>query len=365
MIADCRLDVDPRPPSRLRLSYNPSVTFRLLVLVLAAVTLVLPLPSTWVERAYSTTIFPRIQPLVTRASNLTAIAWFDVLVVGVSLLFVARGIADLRSRGLLPASVRIVWRLLTVASIVYLLFLAMWGLNYRRQPLREKLAYDAGRVNVDTAVALARETATRLNTLHGQAHAEGFPAPNVIDMQLASSVASALGAVGIQHPVVVGRPKRSVLDLYFRRAGVAGMTDPFFLETLVATDILPVERPHVVAHEWAHLAGITDEGEANFVGWLACLRGSTSARYSGWLFLYSEVMRGLPRDRAKEIADTLAEGPRADLRAIRERYEREVNPRISRAGWQVYDSYLKANRVGAGTASYAEVVQLVLGTGLR
>jgi hypothetical protein len=31
----------------------------------------------------------------------------------------------------------------------------------------------------------------------------------------------------------------------------------------------------------------------------------------------------------------------------------------------VYDRYLKANRVGAGTASYAEVVQLVLGTGLR
>jgi hypothetical protein len=43
------------------------------------------------------------------------------------------------------------------------------------------------------------------------------------------------------------------------------MTDPFFLETLVASDVLPFERPFLVAHEWSHLAGIADEGEANFV----------------------------------------------------------------------------------------------------
>jgi hypothetical protein len=38
-----------------------------------------------------------------------------------------------------------------------------------------------------------------------------------------------------------------------------------------------------------------------------------------------------------------------------------VSPRVSRAGWRVYDSYLKANRVEAGTASYDEIVRLVLG----
>ena len=48
--------------------------------------------------------------------------------------------------------------------------------------------------------------------------------------------------------------------------------------------------------------------------------------------------------------------------AMRERYAREMSPRVSRAGWLVYDSYLKANRVEAGTASYDEVVRLVLGT---
>ena len=160
---------------------------------------------------------------------------------------------------------------------------------------------------------------------------------------------------------VVARPKHSMLDWYFRRAGVDGMTDPFFLETLVAGGLLPFERPFIVAHEWSHLAAITDEGEANFTGWLACVRGAPANAYSGWLFLFGELTRVVNgRDRAA-LSDALAAGPRADLRAIRERSEREISPRVSAVGWRVYDSYLKANRVEAGAASYDEVVRLVLG----
>jgi hypothetical protein len=47
---------------------------------------------------------------------------------------------------------------------------------------------------------------------------------------------------------------------------------------------------------------------------------------------------------------------------ISERVRRELQPQLSAAGWRVYDSYLKANRVEAGTASYAYVIRLVLGS---
>jgi hypothetical protein len=139
------------------------------------------------------------------------------------------------------------------------------------------------------------------------------------------------------------------------------MTDPYFLETLVQRELLPFERPFVIAHEWSHLAGFADESEANFVGWLTCLRGSVADQYSGWLFLYAELARAVrARDRAP-FAATLAAGPRDDLNAIADRYNRQVNPRVSATGWRVYDRYLKANRVAAGTASYDQVVRLVLG----
>jgi hypothetical protein len=140
------------------------------------------------------------------------------------------------------------------------------------------------------------------------------------------------------------------------------MTDPFLLETLVVSDLLPIETPLVVAHEWGHLAGFADEGEANFVGWLTCVRGSSSEQYSGWLFLYGEMAGALRRDDRSAAAARLAPGPRDDLRAIADRIRGHVSPRVSAAGWRVYDRYLKANRVEAGAASYAGIVRLILGT---
>jgi hypothetical protein len=200
-----------------------------------------------------------------------------------------------------------------------------------------------------------------VNSSHGAAHAE-LAASAALDPRLGAAFAEALPVVGIQHAVVPGRPKRTLLDPYFLSAGVDGMTNPLLLETLVASDLLPVERPFVVAHEWAHLAGIANEGEANFVGWLTTLHGPAAARYSGWLYLYREVAAGFAPDDRAAVARSLDAGPRADLTAIAERARRHVNPSVAAAGWRVYDSYLKANRVDAGAASYAEVVKLVLGT---
>src|SRR6185295_18045387 len=138
-----------------------------------------------------------------------------------------------------------------------------------------------------------------------------WPAIERIDSGLSSAFASAVREAGIPRTIVVGRPKHSLLDWYFRRAGVDGMTDPFFLETLIAGGVLPFERPFVLAHEWSHLAGITDEGEANFAGWLACVRGSVADQYSGWLFLYAELAAALSGGDRAALAARLDPAPRA------------------------------------------------------
>src|SRR4029079_18098934 len=127
---------------------------------------------------------------------------------------------------------------------------------------------------------------------------------------LAKAFAVARQELGSRANTVPAVPKRSLLDVYFRHAAVAGMTDPYVLETFVASDLLPVERPFVVAHEWGHLAGFADEGDANFLAWLTCLRGTPAHQYSGWLSIYSEVASGLDRKSAAAVSATLAEGPR-------------------------------------------------------
>ena len=248
-----------------------------------------------------------------------------------------------------------------MAAAFYLAFLVLWGLNYRRVRLADKLQIDEASISPDAASAAAATTIEQLNALHRRAHDMGWRPLAVIDPDLVEAFARADRDLGSRTPPVAARPKVTLLDLYFRRAGVEGMTDPYFLETLVQRELLPFERPFVIAHEWSHLAGFADESEANFVGWLTCLRGSVANQYSGWLFLYSELSRAVrARDRGP-LAAELAPGPRADLNAIADRYRRQVNPSVSAAGWRVYDRYLKANRVAAGTASYDQVVRLVLG----
>lgn len=337
--------------------------WRLVAVGCAVLALTLPLPPAAVERFYSQTLYARLQSLVTPLSNLAPLAWFDLLLILVALMLVSRSLWDLRRRSALGAAVRILTRCVTVGAVLYLAFLAMWGLNYRRQPLRDKVPFDASRITPEAASVLGRSLVEMLND--DFAASRQAPRPAGIDERLANAFRGAAGSLGLPMTTAMGRPKTSLLDLYFRRAGVAGMTDPFFLETLVSSDLLPFERPQVIAHEWAHLAGLADEGEASFAGWLACMRGDASHRYSGALALYLEVLSGLPASARTSVSAALGEGPLGDLRAMRERDARERSPRISLAGWRVYDSYLKANRVDAGNASYGEVVQLVLGTGMR
>ena len=184
--------------------------------------------------------------------------------------------------------------------------------------------------------------------------------------QLAAGMHGALAKgttlLGLPAPVVPGRPKTSLLDPYFTRAGVSGMTDPFFLETLVASNLLPCEVPAVVAHEWGHLAGLARESDASFFGIVVCLQGGDAARYSAWLDVFERTLPARGREDRRAAVARLPEGVRADLRAMAERSARDQVRAVSEAAWRTYDTYLRAQRVESGVRNYGEVVRLLAGT---
>ena len=341
--------------------------WRVTLVVLAAVLALIPTPSGLVERVYSTGVYARLQQTLTGLSNGVPFALFDVLVllaIGGWVALAARdGSRRTSEKGgrLLPALGRISARTIVWTAGLYLIFLLVWGLNYRRTTLEEKLSFDEQAVTREAARTLALTAVERLNGLHATAHAAGWPPPGAIDPSLAEALGRADRAIGGRGMTTPGRPKPTMLDWYFRRTATDGMTGPFFLETMVSTSLLPFERPFVVAHEWSHLAGLAQEGEANFLAWLACVNASPPAQYSGWLFLYSELLAALDGPGRAEVSSGLAAGPRADLTAIRARVQREIDPRLAAAGRRLYDRYLKANRVEEGVESYGQVVKLVLG----
>jgi Protein of unknown function (DUF3810) len=336
---------------------------RLAIIGLAVAAALAPLSPDAVEQFYSLGIYPRLQRLITACSNLTGFAWFDVFVGLVVVSWVVLAWRDLRERRWLRGASRIVVRTVTLAAALYLFFLAAWGLNYRRVTIEDKVGVDYRAVTSDAAVALAEAAAHELNRLY-PSRSTNTSLGDGLDLSLSTAFASVQATLGQSTLAVPGRPKRTLFDFYFRAASVDGMTDPFFLETMTLAGLLPVERHMTVAHEWAHLAGYADEGEANFVGWLVCLNAGDAARYSGWLFLYGELLSGLDRDTRGRVSAILDPGPRADLAAIAARVRSQASPAVVTVGWGVYDQYLKANGVERGTRSYTDVVRLVLGTPL-
>ena len=326
------------------------------LLIAAAVLAALaPISHTLVERWYSSGFYPHLQRRLTTISNLAPFSLFDAACLVSIAVFAVACYRAVKNGGWVQGALRMLWNLIRAATVVYLIFLATWGLNYRRVPLEEKLAFDRGRVTREAGEALVARTVEALNRLYAPAHRT--PTPTTA---LAEAFQSADAALGAKVPIVPGRPKETLLAGYFHQAAISGMTDPFLLETLLSSDLLAVERPFVIAHEWGHLAGYADESEASYVGWLTCQRSDAAAQYSAWLALLGSLEPFLSRAHALRGLDA---GPRIDLAAMRYRYER--TSRIVRAAArETYDGYLKANRVEAGVASYDLVVQLILGTEL-
>ena len=336
------------------------------LIVTAAVLALIPLPRTTVEQVYSRGVYPVMQPRLTTLSNGTPFALFDVVVLSIVTSMAALWIVRLRA--LRGRSGKAVWLgalvvdTVAIASVLYLWFLVAWGLNYQREPLRAQLDFSEERITREALRALALRNIESLNALYHVAHEAGWPELGATPHALEPAFLRAQRDLAMTWTAEPGQPKRTLFNFYFTRVSIDGMTDPFFLETLANQSLLPFERPSTVAHEWSHLAGYADESEANFVGWLVCMRGTAPVQYSGWLSLYGTVINALPRSEREELARSLDKGPRADLSAIVERVRRQTNPMASRAGYALYDRFLKANRVEAGIRSYGEVLRLLLGT---
>ena len=153
-----------RAHRRLESVYDDNL--RVTLIAAALVAAIVPLPSRLVEAWYSRRFYPAIQGVVTPLSNLVPVALLDiavlVLLVVLAIVFWRR----VRASGIRRALISSALSLVTLAAVVFLLFLAIWGLNYRRLPLDQKLEYDQRRVTREAAIRLGSHAVREVNALH-------------------------------------------------------------------------------------------------------------------------------------------------------------------------------------------------------
>jgi hypothetical protein len=146
------------------------------------------------------------------------------------------------------------------------------------------------------------------------------------------------------------------------RWNTAGIYFPFTGESHVDAGMLPVQIPFTLAHEMAHGFGVTDEGDCNFLAYLACKESNDpTVQFAGlftyWRYVASEY-RFLFPDQYDAQYRELPEMIKQLLKEIRENDAKypDLFPKLRNT---VYDTYLKSQGVHDGLMSYNRVVELV------
>jgi hypothetical protein len=148
-----------------------------LLIVAAAIALVfVPAPesASTVDRLYSRGVYGLLQPLLTSISSLLPVAWLDLLLAGAFIWLVLRCRAIARAAGSARRQtvVALVADLVTAIAALYIVFLAAWGLNYRRLPITATLDFDQKRVTREAVERFAARAVDELNRLYMRAHAD-------------------------------------------------------------------------------------------------------------------------------------------------------------------------------------------------
>lgn len=250
------------------------------------------------------------------------------------------------------------------AGKLVFLFYILWGFNYNRVGIEKQLGleappFDAAMLTAEASWAAGMSAESRAS-ISGVSTAVLTKAalPARLEPDIRSALVTVLREAGYPAPGRV-RVRSFYPGGWMMRFSSTGVYIPYFGEGYVADNLLPFEKPFASAHEMAHGYGITDEGEANFLAFLACSASSAPAvRYSGYAAYWEYAAGELPRTQFKALWDELPEGMKTDFRAAQEnaaRY-RGALEKISR---KVYTGYLKSQGIQDGLRSYSRFVGLV------
>jgi hypothetical protein len=260
------------------------------------------------------------------------------------------------------------------AGVMMVLFYFLWGLNYARRPLDERLEWPTWTPpEVEVLRTLAEQSVDAANGAYFEIHGTedaGVPTAMPADVgELDRALEEGWNRAGelLDLPASVrrryGPTKRLLLSHLAARFGIAGFYFPWTAEANVLRDTPLVSRSASMAHEKAHQRGIGPESEASFLGFVAgALAPHPHARYSALVSAQGQLLRVLARadrEAAQEVVAKRFPGIQRDLEDLSEYWEQfqGVGTTIGRA---VNDRYLRTNRVRAGVGSYGLSVRLLI-----
>ena len=270
-------------------------------------------------------------------------------------------------RGCYPKKKVVFGRVAEYLLWVYAWFYIAWGLNYSQPNIYCRTGMDPVEVSEAKFREFAYRYADSINYL-----SEEFN--GMVDDGLKNRVRDAvlkgyneIGAKeGInapfnQHP----HAKTMLFTPLSSMSGVTGSMGPFFCEFTLNGDIRPHDYPAIYAHEFAHLLGIANEGEANFYSYIVCTASSDKAvKFSGYYHIFFHVLRNVFDILGEKEGEKFLKYIRPEIiqlaRSVRNYWLSKRCKVLDAAQDFIFDLYLRGNHVAEGRKSYSGVVGLIL-----
>ncbi|MBR3124381.1 MAG: DUF3810 domain-containing protein, partial [Mogibacterium sp.] len=159
-------------------------------------------------------------------------------------------------------------------------------------------------------------------------------------------------------------PKQlTLLSRAFSSMGVSGIYSPFTVEANINGEMPDMEKPFTSCHELSHLRGYMNEGEANYIGWLACIGSDDPAfNRSGWLIAWMHAGGALSRIDPESYEMLRERLPSYAVSEIEENslFWSSHETKAAEVQDRVNDAYLKANDQKDGIQSYGMLTTLML-----
>ena len=245
---------------------------------------------------------------------------------------------------------------------VFVWFYMGWGNNYFRTSISSRLGLEKVHFEQQNFSQFLDDFSAQIN-LAAEA-ASGYP-----EAELEKDIKAfyggrpaAYGYTGIRSWQHVKKP---LLNPLYSAVGVLGYMGPFFCETQLNTDLQDIDYPFVLAHEKAHLAGVTSEAEANYWGFAFCRQSDNPAiRYSGYQGLLPYVLSNakalLNAEEYEAWTASLSSKVKTDYDASRDYWQQKRVPWISKLQHSAMDLMLRSNKVSEGAKDYSGVVALLM-----
>ena len=226
--------------------------------------------------------------------------------------------------------------MLNILAATYILFYTLWGFNYFREDLYQRLKLDKHEPSTKAFISQLSKLVDSTNK--SWCSFEDWDKKQV-DLNIEKSYKVLAPALKINYPSGKRKAKPITISRFFAQAGISGYYGPFFNEVHVNSYILPVEYPFILAHEKAHQFGITNEAEANFYAWLVCTSSkSKQLQYSANLHVLQYFLyQGYQLEEYPEIIAKLDKRVKKDLKIIRENWMNLRNEKIDAAASKVND----------------------------